>query len=83
MYAKSVLKRRPFLFQTANVNKTNSSILNTEATEAVDLSALAENLVTDLITADGRTPSLGDYGLGGWTPWGLIQTALNELHSLG
>lgn len=83
MYAKLVLKRRPFLFQTANVNKTNSSIPNTEATEAVDLSALAENLVTDLITADGRTPSLGDYGLGGWTPWGLIQTALNELHSLG
>ncbi|XP_022688565.1 uncharacterized protein LOC111260232 [Varroa jacobsoni] len=79
----STQRRLEAVSPTANVNKTDSSILNTEATEALDLSALAENLVTDLITADGRTPSLGDYGLGGWTPWGLIQTALNELHSLG
>ncbi|OQR66620.1 mitochondrial inner membrane protein OXA1L-like [Tropilaelaps mercedesae] len=61
----------------------NDPALYTNAAGDLDLSKLAEGLSSDLISAGGGTPSLTDLGLGGWTPSGLLQTALNELHQAG
>lgn len=51
--------------------------------EYLEISKLAEGLSTDLLVAAGQNPTFADLGLGGWTPAGLFQTGLNELHQLG
>ncbi|OQR66619.1 cytochrome oxidase biogenesis protein (oxa1 mitochondrial)-like [Tropilaelaps mercedesae] len=51
--------------------------------EELELSQLADGLSSDLITAAGGTPTLADLGLGGWTPWGILQSVLCGVESWG
>ncbi|XP_003741477.1 mitochondrial inner membrane protein OXA1L [Galendromus occidentalis] len=59
-------------------------IVDISAGSDVTLSQIAEGLSTDLLTASGIAPTLQDMGLGSYyTPPGLLQNALDLLHSAG